>query len=327
VSPKGAHARVMSTGLGNLPVKAHRMEAVKPSPLRQGDKIGVVAPAGAVREEQLGAGVQALMRRGFHVELAQGVREEKGYLAGDPKERAKALGQFFIRQDIHAIFCARGGFGSIHLLPLLNPDLIRSHPKIFVGYSDVTILLNWLLQSCGLVTFHGPMVATEIARGLEGCTKDFFWGTLCGEKRKWQVQLAEAVRPGAAEAVMVGGCLSALVTTLGTPYGIETSGRILFLEDVGEKPYRIERMLTHLHMAGKLTQLAGLVFGNFTDCEGEGERGLREIIADLFHDAPYPVVTGLASGHGKENLLLPFGVKMALDAKARVLSLLESPVA
>ena len=178
-----------------------------------------------------------------------------------------------------------------------------------------------------MVTFHGPMVAMEIARGLRGRSEEFFWATLLGKKRKWQLRVAETVRPGYAEAEMVGGCLSIVVTTLGTPYEIGTAGKILFLEDIGERPYRIERMLTHLKMAGKLEGIAGLIFGSFTNCEGEGGRGLREIFQELFRDAPYPVMAGLDAGHGEENLLLPFGVRMALDGKAGSLSLLDSPLA
>ena len=303
------------------------MGAVKPRALKKGEKIGIVAPAGSVQDEQLKAGVDALVRAGFGVELAPGIRERKGYLAGDQEMRAGALQDFFRRDDIAAIFCTRGGFGSIQVLPHLDPEVIRLHPKIFVGYSDVSILLNWLLQVCGIVAFHGPMVAMEMARGLKGRSADFFWGTLLGEKRQWKLKLAETIRPGAVEAEMVGGCLSAVVTTLATPYEIQTSGKMLFLEDIGEKPYRIERMLTHLKMAGKLDGIAGLVFGSFTDCEGEGPRGIKEILWELFDDAPYPVLTGLAAGHGEENLLLPFGVRMVLDGKAGVLSLLESPLA
>ena len=303
------------------------MEPLKPLPLRKGDKIGVVAPSGSVNDEKLRAGVEALTRAGFSVELASGILDRKGYLAGEQERRARALQDFFKREDIAAIFCARGGFGSIQMLPLLDAGAIRLRPKIFVGYSDASILLNWLLQRCGMVTFHGPMVAMEMARGLKGRSEEFFWQTLLGRKRQWQLQLGETVRPGAAEAEMVGGCLSIVVTTLGTPYEINTAGKILFLEDIGEMPYRLERMLTHLKLAGKLDGIAGLVLGSFTNCEGEGERGLREIIQDLFHEAPYPVIAGLDAGHGEENLLLPFGVKMGLDGKAGILSLLESPLA
>lgn len=302
------------------------MKLLKPARLEKGKKIGIVAPAGAVDEEQLRTGVEAILKAGFRVELADGILERKGYLAGDQEKRARALQAFFQRHDIGAIFCARGGFGSIQLLPFLDSEAIRVRPKIFVGYSDVSALLNWLLQKCRLVTFHGPMVAMEVARGLEGRSEEFFWGTLLGEKGHWQVQVAETYRPGKVQAEMVGGCLSTVVTTLGTPYEIETRGKIIFLEDTGERPYRIERMLTHLRMAGKFENTAGLVFGSFTNCEGEGPRGLSEIIQELFADAPYPVVGGLAAGHGEQNLLLPFGVKMALDGKAGSLSLLESPV-
>ncbi len=302
------------------------MELIKPAPLIKGDKIGVIGPSGSVQNEQLMAGVDALVRAGFSVELDQGVRERKGYLAGNKEGRAKSLQNFFHREDISAIFCSRGGFGSVQLLSLLDAEAIRLHPKIFVGYSDISILLNWFLQECRMVAFHGPMVAMEIAQGLRGRSEDFFWGTLLGDKRQWQIEGSETIRPGVGEAEMVGGCLSIVVTTLGTPYELKTAGKILFLEDIGERPYRIERMLTHLQMAGKLEGIAGLVFGSFTGCEGEPERGLGEIIHDLFRDAPYPVVTGLPAGHGNENLILPFGVKMALDGEAKRLSLLESPV-
>jgi muramoyltetrapeptide carboxypeptidase len=302
------------------------MAMLKPPPLKRGDKIGVVAPSGAV-DERLHAGISSLVREGFQIELADGINERKGYLAGEKEKRARALEQFFIREDISAIFCARGGFGSVQLLHLLDTGTIRSHPKIFVGYSDVSILLNWMLQSCGLVTFHGPMVAVEIANGLKGTTKELFWDTLSGKGKLWRIEADETFcrRTGPLQAEMMGGCLSTIVTTLGTPYEIQTAGKILFLEDVGEKPYRIERMLTHLKMAGKLEEPAAVVFGQFTDCEDGEERDLREIIDDLFKDAPYPILWGLAAGHTDENLILPFGVRMTLDGESGVISLLESP--
>lgn len=303
------------------------MAVHKPPALKPGSKIGVVAPAGSVGEAELAAGAAAIRSKGFEVEFSPALHDSDGYLAGKAEARARDLITFFRRGDIDAIFCARGGFGSVQLLPFLDTRMVRRHPKIFVGYSDVTILLNWLLQRCGLVTFHGPMVAMDLARGIAGRSEEFFWGTLEGKKRSWKLQATEAFRPGYTEAEMVGGCLSIVVTTLGTPYEIETAGKILFLEDIGEKPYRLERMLTHLKLAGKLERVAGLVFGSFTNCEGDGDRDLRDIIRELLGHAPYPVITGLEAGHGEENLLLPFGVKMALDGKAGSLSLLESPLA
>jgi muramoyltetrapeptide carboxypeptidase len=297
----------------------------KPARLKPGARIGVVAPAGAVDAGLLSAGVRAIEAEGFQVELARGIHRSKGYLAGDEKSRARDLLDFFHRPDIDAIFCARGGFGSIQLLPHLTSELAR-HPKIFVGYSDITVLINWLRQSCSMVTFHAPMVAMDIARGLDSRSRMHFWEVLSGERRRWQLFLGEAIRPGKVRAEMMGGCLSLLVTTLGTPYEIDTRGRILFLEDIGEKPYRIERMLTHLKMAGKLDAVAGVVFGDFVDCHGEGPRGVRQVIVELFGGAGYPVVLGLAAGHGEENLALPFGVAMTLSGDDRTLTLEETPV-
>ena len=232
------------------------MAVYKPVPLRRGGRIGVVAPAGCVDDELLSAGVQALQQDGFQVELAPGVHDRKGYLAGDDEKRARDLEGFFCRPDLDAIFCARGGFGSIQLLPHLTERIYRSHSKIFAGYSDVTILLNWLLQKCGMVTFHAPMVAMDFARGLTQRSIDHLWGTLTGEKWMWKIEVGEVIRSGKVQAEMLGGCLSVVVTTLGTPYEIDTTGKMLFLEDIGEKPYRVERMLTHLKMAGKLERLA-----------------------------------------------------------------------
>jgi muramoyltetrapeptide carboxypeptidase len=303
----------------------NRAAVYKPPRLRRGDRIGVIAPAGCVAGEELAAGLRAIREQGFELELAPGIHDRKGYLAGSGDTRARDLTGFFLRDDIAGIICARGGFGSAQLLPLLDPE-IRRHPKVFCGYSDITILLNWLLQKWGFVTFHAPMVAMDLARGLSDRAKEHLWGILTGNKQKWSIRLGAALRSGKCEATMMGGCLSLLTTTLGTPYEIDTRKKILFLEDVGEKPYRIERMLIHLKMAGKLDGLAGLVFGDFTECNGEGPRDVKSVIREMFHDAAYPVALGMPAGHGSENLALPFGVRMRLDCNEGRLSLIEAPV-
>ena len=286
-----------------------------------------MATAGCVERDALLTGVQAIRDQGFEVELSARIFDSKGYLAGDERNRADDLINFFQRSDISAIFCARGGFGSAQLLPHLVHSNFQPAPKIFAGYSDVTFLLNWINSRFGMVTFHAPMVAMELARGLNGRTQEGFWGLLTGAKSKWEIELGEVIRTGNAEGEMMGGCLSVLVTTLGTPYEIQTDGKLLFLEDIGERPYRIERMLTHLKMAGKLDHLAGLIFGDFTNCDAEGPRTVLTIIDEMFAQAPYPVLTGMPAGHGREHITLPFGVKMILDGNRRSLSLVESPVA
>ncbi len=302
------------------------MIITKPARLRPGDRIGVIAPAGCVERDALLRGVQAIRNHGFEVELSSRILDSKGYLAGDERNRAEDLINFFQRNDINAIFCARGGFGSAQLLPYLIQSNFRPAPKIFAGSSDVTFLLNWINNRFGMVTFHAPMVAMELARGVNGRTQEFFWGLLTGAKSEWQIDLGDVIRTGKAEGEMMGGCLSVLVTTLGTPYEIRTDGKLLFLEDIGERPYRVERMLTHLKMAGKLDRLAGLVFGDFTNCEAEGSRSVLQIINEVFAQAPYPVVAGMPAGHGREHITLPFGSNMLLDGNSRSLSLVESPV-
>jgi len=302
------------------------MAVHKPPALKPGSKIGVVAPAGCVGEEALAAGAAAIRSKGFEVEFSPALHDCEGYLAGKAERRARDLITFFRRGDIDAIFCARGGFGSIQLLPYLSGEL-KNYPKIFAGYSDITVLLNWLLQKCRMVTFHAPMVAMDLARGLTAPVDDQLWKILTGGNKSWEIKIGETIRPGRAEATMMGGCLSMLVTTLATPYEIDTRGKLLFLEDVGEKPYRIERMLTHLKMAGKLDDLAGVVFGDFTGCDGEGPRGVRQVIGEIFAAAPYPVVMGLPAGHGEVNFALPFGVRWELDGHLGTLVLKESPVA
>ena len=301
------------------------MNLLKPPPLRPGDTIGVIAPAGAVYEDLLARGVRALEASGFRVVLAEGILARKGYLAGSEQQRAETLERFFLRDALAAIYSARGGFGSIQLLPALDPELIRAHPKIFVGFSDVTALLNWMSQCCGVVVFHGPMVAVEFAGELEGGVSSGFWDALTGKRRLWQIKGSGVLRGGSApvRGTLAGGCLSVLVTTLGTPYEIDTAGKIVFLEDVGERPYRIERMLTHLRMAGKLDHVAGVVTGAFNDCESGAERDVTEVLADVFADAPYPVVTGLPCGHATPNTLLPIGLAAELDGRNGVLMLVE----
>jgi muramoyltetrapeptide carboxypeptidase len=327
-SLKGSYPQPRKVGQDGGPKTASEQPQTavhKPLRLRPGGRIGVIAPAGCVAPDLLQAGVEAIRAEGFEVELSANLFAADGYLAGKASARAEDLTKFFQRRDIDAIFCARGGFGSVQLLPYLSPEL-GDHAKIFVGYSDVTTLLNWLRQYCNMVTFHAPMVAMDMARGLSQRVKAHFWDVLAGTTGTWKLDLGEVIRPGCAESEIMGGCLSLLVTTLGTRHEIDTVGKLLFLEDVGEPPYRLERMLTHLKLAGKLDRPAGVVFGDFTGCDGAGSRGLREIVHDIFHEAPYPVVMGMRAGHGSENLTLPFGVKMMLNGNAGTLEMLEAPV-
>lgn len=296
----------------------------KPGPLRRGDVVGVVAPAGAVDPSSLDAGVCVLENAGFRVRLGAAARKRTGYLAGTDDERAVDLRAMFLDPEVRAIFAARGGYGSGRLLPLIDPAVVRTNPKIFVAHSDLTFLLNDFVQRAQLVAFHGPLVA-GFHKHPEAA--EILLAMLTGERVGWHVSAQEVVQPGTSEGVLVGGCLSVLVATLGTPYAVRTRGRLVFLEDVNEKPFRIDRMLTHLRQAGGFDGVAGVIFGEMPGCTAmENERvSVRDVIAEIFADAPFPVAFGLPSGHGLGTVTLPLGIRARLAGER--LTLLESPLA
>jgi len=296
----------------------------KPAPLRHRDVIALLSPAAAVDAASLHAGVQVLERAGFRVQLGPAALKKTGYLAGTDCERVGDLHDAFLNPEIKAIIAGRGGYGSGRLLPLIDPAVIRTHPKIFVGHSDLTFLLNDAVQRAELVTFHGPMAA-GLAQRPEAAAA--LLATLSGDRVGWHQPAQAVVQPGTAEGLLVGGSLSVMVAMLGTPYALETRGRLLFLEDVNEKPYRIDRMLTQLRQAGTLAGVAGVIFGEMSGCVATvNERvSVRDVIAEAFGSAPYPVAFGLPSGHGEGTLTLPLGVRARLAGER--LTLLESPLA
>jgi muramoyltetrapeptide carboxypeptidase len=296
----------------------------KPPALRPGDLIGVVAPGAAVEETAVRAGVRVLEGAGYRVRVGAAVLKQSGYLAGSDAERLADLTAMFTDPDVSAIVAARGGYGSGRLLPLFDALIARKHPKIFVGYSDLTFLLTRLVQRAGVVAFHGPMLA-EFDTNLGGAAA--LIGLLTGDRADWNMAATAIVQPGTAEGMLVGGCLSIVAASLGTPYALETAGRLLFLEDVNEKPYRIDRMLTQLRQAGKLDEVAGVIFGEMAGCtSGPNEAvSVLDVIHAAFSTARYPVVFGLSAGHGRGATTLPIGIRARLAGER--LTLLESPVA
>jgi len=296
----------------------------RPPALRTGDCIGVVAPGAVVEEHAVRAGVRVLERAGYRVRVGASVLKQSGYLAGRDAERLADLLDMFTDPDVHAILAARGGYGSGRLLPVFDPNIVQRNAKIFVGYSDLTFLLTQVVQRADLVAFHGPMVV-GLDKNPEGAAG--LVGLLSGDRAGWNLSATTIIQPGTTEGVIVGGCLSILVAALGTPYDIDTDGRLLFIEDVNEKPFRIDRMLTHLRQAGKLDGVAGVIFGEMAGCvSGPDERvTVRDVLCDAFAAARYPVVFGLSSGHGLGTTTLPLGVRARLAGER--LSLLESPVA
>jgi muramoyltetrapeptide carboxypeptidase len=235
-----------------------------PAPVTTSTTIGVVAPGGATDPAALERGVQALRDWGFQVRLGEHVLARRRYCAGEAAERARDFETMFRDPSVAAVICARGGYGTTQILPLLDPAVLRAHPTLVCGYSDVSPLLGFLVERCDLVALHGPMVASDLAKGLSERSAERLRALLAAPTTSWREPVAEVLAPGRARGRLVGGCLSSLVALLGTPYAIETAGCVLFLEDVAERPYRIDRMLTQMRLAGKLDQVAAVVLGAST---------------------------------------------------------------
>jgi muramoyltetrapeptide carboxypeptidase len=289
----------------------------------------VVAASGPLDEERLHEGVGRLESWGLRVELGAAVLERCAYLAGADEARRADLQRMIADPRVRAVFCARGGYGSQRIVPLLDLAPLARAPKPVIGYSDATALLNAVLRA-GVVAVHGPMVATDIARGLTTRSEAQLRAVLTDPDLRWEVEVPATIRPGQARGRLVGGCLSVLVTTLGTPYAPDTDGTILFLEDVWERPYRLDRLLTHLRQAGKLERLAGLVFGTLATCPPVDGTSPADVVRACCGDLPFPVGFGLPAGHDHdpvgENFALPFGVEVSLDLERGRLTALEAAV-
>ncbi len=301
----------------------------KPPALRAGDTIGVVAPAAAIDREYLERGLGALAAMGFRVKVSPRALARSGILAGEDRDRAAELHSFFADDLVRAIFAARGGYGCGRLLPLLDFDNLARTPKPFIGFSDETFLLNSLVMRAGLVAIHGPMVAMDFARGLSARSLEHLRRMLTGELGSFTLEARESVHAGVAEGELIGGCLSVIVAMLATSFAPDFSGKILFLEDTGERAYRIDRMLVQLRQAGALSAAAGIVFGAIRPVEGSADetRMIARFITEQTAGLGIPVISGIEAGHGSENFALPFGVRARIDAKAASLTILEPAVA
>jgi muramoyltetrapeptide carboxypeptidase len=288
---------------------------VKPPALREGDTIGVVAPAAAVRAEPLERGLAVLRAMGYRVKVSEHVLDRVGIVAGSDVTRAAELTRYFADPEVKAIFAARGGYGCGRLLPLLDFAQLAQSPKVFLGFSDETFLLNALVARSSMVAFHGPMVAMDFARGLSAKAAGHLNQLLGGKCGRWELEGCKVLRGGMAEGELVGGCLSVLVATLGTPWQPDFDRRILFLEDTGEKAYRVDRMLTQLRQAGVFKRVSGIAFGAIHPVQGDDEERalIAASLAEATADLACPVLCGLEAGHGTENFVLPLGLKARLD--------------
>jgi muramoyltetrapeptide carboxypeptidase len=298
----------------------------KPPVLKKGDMIRAVAPASTERDlTKLNKGLAKLRELGFEVSLGDCVRKLRtwGYLSGTDEERVAELNEAFRDDDVDAIFCVRGGYGTPRILPYLDYDLIRSNPKIFIGYSDITTLHIAMNQKSDLVTFHGPMIASEMGSEFTDYTQKWLLRAITTTEPLGEITnpvdgpMIKTIKDGKASGILVGGNLSLMVKTLGTPYEIDTKNKLLLIEDTEDPPYRIDRNLTHLWLANKLQEAAGIIVGEITLCEPSSKEpslNLWDVLKDRIGSTGKPAMYGLCFGHGTHHLTLPIGVQASFDA-------------
>lgn len=319
---------------------AAESELIKPRALRPGDTVGLITPSSYVADpDRLQLAARTVKYFGLRFKTGRNVGKRAGYLGGSVQERLDDLHQMFRDPEVRGVFAIRGGYGAEQLLDGIDYDLIRRNPKIFLGYSDITALHLAIHQNAGMVTFHGPVVLSRFSEYTRTCFRKALFSTAPigavtnppDSDPLRPAHMLRTIRPGRARGPLVGGNLSLIATTMGTPYEIETQGRILFLEDVDEQPYSVDRMLTQLRLAGKLGVAAGVVFGECNNCRPrefqpsfESTFSLGEVLDNILAGLKAPVLSGLTIGHTDDQATLPLGVAATLDSEKGELVIEES---
>ncbi|HEX7150756.1 MAG TPA: LD-carboxypeptidase [Thermoanaerobaculia bacterium] len=324
--------------LGAAPVRAASRRIIKPKRLAPGDTVGLVLPASAAYEaDSIAFAREQLEALGLKVMLGPHAYDRHGYFAGRDRDRADDINRMFADDRIAGIVCYTGGWGSPRVLPYLDYDLIARKPKVFVGFSDITALLNAITQRTGLVTFHGPVaVSTFETYSVDNFRRVVMTpepaGVLAPPEKRPNLLVDRANRivklaPGRARGRLAGGNLTLLSALMGTPYEVDTDGAILFAEETNEDIYRVDRMLTQLALGGKLDRMAGFVFGRCTECNTRPSMfSLEDVLRDRFGSLNKPALSGLSFGHIEQKMTLPVGVQATLDADAGTLRLDEAAV-
>ena len=298
--------------------------SIKPTRLNKGDTVAVIAPASPPNKENLKRGLKFVEDLGLNYKLGKSLYSEYGYLAGDDEARLSDLNEMFLDDEIKAIICAGGGYGTARIASALDYDAIKNNPKIFWGYSDITFLHTAIRQQTGLITFHGPMLASDIGKeGANQVSKDTFQQLFVPVELNYDSSISqiEELVPGSAEGPLVGGNLSLLSSSMGTPFEIDTKGKILLIEDINEEPRAVDRMLNKLYMAGKLQQSAGIIIGDFNNCVPERELSLslEEVIDHYIQLAGRPALKGFNMGHCSPHIGVPLGATASMDTKEKTL--------
>ena len=285
-------------------------KSIRPPSLKPGDTMGIVAPAGPFDPDKFMKGKAVLESMGFQTIFDDSIFQKNGFLAGTDFQRADQVNHLFADPSVQAIICARGGYGSMRILSLLDFETIQKNPKIFLGFSDISALLSVLYDQCGLVTFHGPLVTT-LARATEKTIMAMKTALVSDTSLELISEDGTVIKPGVCSGLMAGGNLTTLCHLVGTPFAPNFKEKILLLEDVGEMPYRIDRMLTQMKLAGCFNDMAGLILGTFKKCGHLND--VVDIVDNIFKDTDIPILAGFDMGHGTHNLTVPMGMRATMD--------------
>jgi len=306
---------------------------IKPQRLDFGDTIGIVAPSSPAESKKVEKGKDFLEKLGFKVKIGQSCLSKWGYLSGSDDIRARDINEMFSDEEVKGIICLRGGYGTPRILPRIDYENISKNPKVYIGYSDITGTHIPINQRSQLITFHGPM-ATEITADSHAFSRDFLFReimdpTPIGKINNPDGEEIKALYQGYTEGIVVGGNLTLICSTLGSPYEIDTRNKILFLEEIGEEPYRIDRMLTQLKLADKLNNLRGIILGDWKDCKAEKPEkslSLMEVFENIILPLKVPTIYNVKAGHCKPMVTIPLGGEVALDAHRGELYIKEGVV-
>lgn len=304
---------------------------IKPKPLQQGDSVAIIAPASPCDKKLIDKCIASLNELGLKVVIGESCISEHGFLSGTDDIRANDINCMFADKNIKGIFALRGGYGCARLLDLLDFKLIKKNPKIFIGYSDITALHIAINQKSKLITYHGPMISTELIKGLDEYSADYYKKFIFGNEKVEELfnpegNTLEVINNGIASGQLTGGNLSLICSSLGTKYEINTKNKILFLEEVEEVPYKVDRMLTHLKQSGKLKDVNGIILGAFTNCIAPNNKkslSLQEVFNEIILPLKKPTISNLVCGHCLPTLTLPLGAKVLLDATNKKIKILE----
>ena len=325
---------------GAISNRVSQLPKIKAKRLSKGDTVGLIAPAGYITESNLQEAIENIESLGFKPYYTDRILDRYGYLAGKDDTRAEDLNHMFTNDNVDGVFCVRGGYGVARMLRKINYDAIKANPKVLVGYSDITALHYAIYSQTGLVTFHGPVATSTFNE----YTVNNLVKTIMNPEERTVFTPADdsdrgsdfdiyAIREGKAKGELIGGNLSLVVTFLGTPYDVDYKNKILYLEEIDENPYRVDRMLTHLYQAGKLEEVAGVALGIFRKCDakvgsakGEQTLSLKEVLYNKLYDLGIPVIYGLSFGHVENKYTIPFGINSELDVQNRTLTLTEPAV-